>query len=88
MWCPLMLLYLLRTYAVYQHCTSCLQDFTKHDLKTFNFIRITPGILGSKSNPKVRLNSFFILNFIHIIEICIKIYAKFFNFQRPISAKK
>ena len=62
-----------------------LCDFTKNDLKTCTFIQITPGILGSKSNLKVRLNSFFI--FIHIIEICIKIYAKS-QFQRPFSAKK
>ena len=54
-----------------------LGDSAKYDIMTCNLIRIIPGILECKFNTKNILIHFsYRINFIHIIAICMKIYAK------------
>ena len=58
------------------------------DMVACNLIRIIPGILECKLNLEYTFIHFSSkINFIHIVELCIKIYAKL-HFQRPISVKK
>ena len=62
-----------------------LGDYTRKGLIVCNLIPIIPGILEFKSNKKISFVNFSSnIKTIHIIQICIKIYAKL-HFQRPIS---
>ena len=64
---------------------ALLRDYTRNGLIVCYLIPIIPGILEFKSNKKINFVQFSSnIKTIHMIKICIKIYAKL-HFQRPIS---